>query len=74
MSQQSNENEQVLRWKNARERLAERAQDVRNATAAPHGTEENLSTQLAAKLATSLYSRACEEYVAAYQALPERMR
>lgn len=74
MSQQSNENEQCLRWKNARERLAERAQDVRNATAAGARLDSRTESDAAATIALRLYDKACEEYVAAYQALPERMR
>lgn len=72
MSQQSDENEQVLRWKNARERLAERAQDVRNASVDKSFMDEySTESNNAAKLALSLYNKACSEYVAAYHALPE---
>lgn len=67
MSALSNEKEAQLRWIQARSNLALRATDLRNATV-------SLILNDAAKLATTLYERACEEFVQAHAGLPERMR
>ena len=64
MSEQSDEAERVLRFRRAREVLAQRAADVRSATAAASDR-----TWAAGQLAMQLHERACEEYVAAHEAL-----